>query len=218
MPALKNIRHEQFARNLLAMTKTGGTQGNAYSKAGFKSEGAAADVCASKLLKITNGIAKRVEELMQNGAKRAEVTVQSLLAELEEARAWCAGRQAVRHLLAVVRCAAASVSAMPRERPWPNWHWNTTVARPRSGEPCSDSEMAAGAFCLLAAVGAGFRENESTACAESPRGGLRSVALGRGIQNRKANGRAQGQNPPIWRVAKKHHGQNSAQCQNPDRI
>jgi hypothetical protein len=40
------------------------------------------------LLKITkNGIAKRVEELMQNGAKRAEVTVQSLLAELEEARA-----------------------------------------------------------------------------------------------------------------------------------
>jgi hypothetical protein len=88
MPALKNIRHEQFARNLVAMTKTGGTQGNAYSKVGFKSEGAAADVCASKLLKITkNGIAKRVEELMQNGAKRAEVTVQSLLAELEEARA-----------------------------------------------------------------------------------------------------------------------------------
>jgi phage terminase small subunit len=91
MPMLHNPKHEAFARNLVEMTKTGGTQGNAYSKAGFKAEGAAADVCASKLLKITkNGIAQRVQELMRNGAKRAEVSVASLLAELEEARAGAA--------------------------------------------------------------------------------------------------------------------------------
>jgi hypothetical protein len=87
MPTLKNNRHEQFARNLVEITKSGGTHGRAYHEAGFKSEGAAADVCASKLLSDTkNGIAERVRELMANGAKRVEVSVASLLRELELAR------------------------------------------------------------------------------------------------------------------------------------
>jgi phage terminase small subunit len=88
MPALKNIRHEQFARNLVEITKSGGTRAAAYTASGYRAKNGAAEANASRLLSDAKaGVAQRVEELMLNGAKRAEVTVASLLAELEEARA-----------------------------------------------------------------------------------------------------------------------------------
>jgi hypothetical protein len=62
--------------------------GTCYSRAGYASEGTTADVCASKLLAIAkNGIAERVREIVGHGAKKAAVTVASLLSELEQARA-----------------------------------------------------------------------------------------------------------------------------------
>jgi hypothetical protein len=88
MSALKNKRHEQFAQELVIALKLGGSQGNAYSRAGYSSTGNAAEACASQLLSNPKaGIRQRVAELTRNGAKRAEVTVQSLLNELEDARA-----------------------------------------------------------------------------------------------------------------------------------
>jgi hypothetical protein len=87
MPALRNLKHEAFARNLVEMTKSGGTQGNAYSKAGYKCENGAAEAAASRMLAdVKNGVADRVRELMAAGAKRAETTITSLLNELEETR------------------------------------------------------------------------------------------------------------------------------------
>jgi hypothetical protein len=87
MPALKNLKHEAFARNLVEMTKTGGTHGNAYSRAGYRCENGAAEAAASRMLAdVKNGVADRVRELMAGGAKRAEVTIASLLNELETAR------------------------------------------------------------------------------------------------------------------------------------
>jgi hypothetical protein len=87
MAALKNIRHEQFAQNLAAIGKTGGTNGNAYTRAGYRCENGAAEAAASRMLAdVRNGVADRVRELMAGGARRAEVTVASLLNELEQAR------------------------------------------------------------------------------------------------------------------------------------
>jgi hypothetical protein len=72
---LRNVKHEAFARNLVEMTKTGGTQGNCYSKAGYRCENGAAEAAASRMLAdVKNGVADRVKELMQGGVRRAEVT------------------------------------------------------------------------------------------------------------------------------------------------
>ena len=87
MPALKNPRHEAFARNLVEITKSGGTRGAAYTASGYRAENNAAEANASRLLSdAKSGVAQRVQELMLNGAKRAETTVASLIAELEQAR------------------------------------------------------------------------------------------------------------------------------------
>jgi hypothetical protein len=84
MPTLKNIRHEQFAQELVQSQRHGGTRGSAYSRAGYRAEGESAESAAWRLLKnVENGIAARVAEIVGKGAKRAEVTVESLLGELD---------------------------------------------------------------------------------------------------------------------------------------
>lgn len=84
MAALKNKRHEQFAQELVIALKLGGTQGDAYSRAGYSATRNAAEASASRMLSnVKNGIAKRVNELTSNGARRAEVTVETLLDRLE---------------------------------------------------------------------------------------------------------------------------------------
>jgi terminase small subunit-like protein len=82
MPALKNPKHEQFVQLIVRGTKYGWTQGEAYQRAGFKSSGHGAEVNASKLLKKTD-IKARLAEIAAPGVKKAQVTVESLLAELE---------------------------------------------------------------------------------------------------------------------------------------
>lgn len=78
MTALPNHRHEHFAQNLAS----GMTADAAYIDAGYKANrGNAARMNADE------SIRDRVAQLQAAGAKRVEVTVESLLAEAEEIRA-----------------------------------------------------------------------------------------------------------------------------------
>ena len=77
MPPLSNPRHERFAQALLQ----GETADAAYEQAGFK-----ANRGNASRLKANDSILARLSELQATAAKAAEVTVQSLLGELEEAR------------------------------------------------------------------------------------------------------------------------------------
>ncbi|WP_457299126.1 terminase small subunit [Phyllobacterium sp. P5_D12] len=78
MPVLKNARHEKFAQ---AVAK-GTSVTEAYTKAEYKG-----DRKAASNLWTNVDIKKRVEEIQSKTAKKVEVTVDSLTAELEEARA-----------------------------------------------------------------------------------------------------------------------------------
>lgn len=82
MPILGNTRHERFAQGLAK-----GLSGKAaYCEAGYRSTGNAAEVGAAKL--VRNGkITARVAELQARQVRRLDVTVESIVAELEEARA-----------------------------------------------------------------------------------------------------------------------------------
>src|SRR6266446_4099252 len=84
MAALKNHRHEAFAQALVRATRTRMTNGQCYSASGYSAAGEAAEAAASCLLcDVRQGVGKRVQEIMQAGAKRAEVSVASLLDELD---------------------------------------------------------------------------------------------------------------------------------------
>ena len=78
MPVLDNPKHERFAQEL----SKGKTADEAYVLAGYKADRGN----ASRLTAKDNVIA-RVAEIQDRGAMRAEVTVESLIAEAEEVRA-----------------------------------------------------------------------------------------------------------------------------------
>lgn len=85
MPQLKNPKHELLAHELVAAMRTGATNGEAYTRSGYSTKGRSAEACVSRLLSdANNGIARRVQELVGRGAKRAEVTVEALLNKLED--------------------------------------------------------------------------------------------------------------------------------------
>lgn len=77
MPALENPRHERFAQELAK----GKTQAEAYQIAGY----APSEPNASRLTS-NEKVQARVAEIQERGAIRAEVTVSTLLEELEAAR------------------------------------------------------------------------------------------------------------------------------------
>ncbi|MDX8483162.1 terminase small subunit [Mesorhizobium sp. VK24D] len=82
MSILRNPRHERFAQGLAK-----GLSGKAaYVEAGYRSTGNAAEVGAAKLVR-NDKIAARVAELQARQVRRLDVTVESIVAELEEARA-----------------------------------------------------------------------------------------------------------------------------------
>lgn len=92
---LKNPRHEAFAR---AYVK-GGVARHAYVAAGYSArlgndprQCYPADVCASQLLKFPQ-VKARIEGLQQAMARRADVTEESILDELEEARQTALGER-----------------------------------------------------------------------------------------------------------------------------
>lgn len=82
MSALDNARQELFAQAIVK-----GLNGrDAYKSAGYSVRSIpAADASASRMLRDVK-VRARIVELQNKGAKRAEVTVESLLAELETAR------------------------------------------------------------------------------------------------------------------------------------
>ena len=77
MPVLSNAKHERFAQELAK----GKTANEAYVLAGYKAN----DGNAIRL-KGNERIAERVAEILDRSAIRAEVTVASILAELDEAK------------------------------------------------------------------------------------------------------------------------------------
>lgn len=78
MPAMKNARHEAFAQALAS----GKSQAEAYALAGYRPS----EPNASRLTR-NEKVRARVAEIQGKAAQRAVVTVESLAAELEEARA-----------------------------------------------------------------------------------------------------------------------------------
>jgi hypothetical protein len=85
MTQLRNHRHEAFAQALVRATKTKMTNGQCYSASGYSAAGEAAEAAASRLLSDgKQGVAKRVQELMEAGARKAVTTVESLLGELDD--------------------------------------------------------------------------------------------------------------------------------------
>jgi phage terminase small subunit len=77
LPALTNPRHERFAQELAK----GKSADEAYQVAGYK-----ADRSNAAKLTTKNHVLTRVAELVERGAIRAEVTLQSLIDEAEEVR------------------------------------------------------------------------------------------------------------------------------------
>ncbi|RVC79873.1 Terminase small subunit [Mesorhizobium sp. M4A.F.Ca.ET.022.05.2.1] len=82
MPILRNPRHERFAQGIAK-----GLSGKAaYIDAGFGARDNAAEVNAARLLRNAQ-VKSRLGELQTGHAQRTAVTVEGIVAELEEARA-----------------------------------------------------------------------------------------------------------------------------------
>jgi phage terminase small subunit len=86
MPTLKNIRYEKFCQHIATSPKTGMSIAQAYIASGYSARDHAAESNASRLLKNAE-VQARIAELVEPAAKKTRTTVQSLLDELELARA-----------------------------------------------------------------------------------------------------------------------------------
>jgi hypothetical protein len=82
MPQLKNVKYETFCQHIATSPKTRLSQGECYTKAGFKTDGRSADACAARLLTVAN-VQARIAELMQPAAKKVQASLESLLDRLE---------------------------------------------------------------------------------------------------------------------------------------
>lgn len=93
MPELANPRWERFAQAIVAgLSDTQhNSQAGAYRMAGYSAKpGNSSEVCASKLLRFAKGVAERIQELQaiaaKQAAKRKQVTIETIVDELDEAR------------------------------------------------------------------------------------------------------------------------------------
>lgn len=91
MPALSNPRHERFAwaivQGLGGTTRAELAASHAYRQAGYLAKaGNSAEAAASRLLRRVKPIMDRVQEIQTELAKRKQVTVESIVEELEQAR------------------------------------------------------------------------------------------------------------------------------------
>lgn len=84
MPILSNARHESFAQ---ALAK-GKTADEAYAQAGYRPHRSNAS-----RMSANDNVRARVAEIQSKAAKRAEVTIESLADELDEARALALGEK-----------------------------------------------------------------------------------------------------------------------------
>jgi phage terminase small subunit len=81
MSPLSNNRRERFAQGIAK----GLSATESYRQAGYGSRGHAAEVGANQILRNSE-VRERLAELQGKAAKRNEVSVDSLICELEEAR------------------------------------------------------------------------------------------------------------------------------------
>ena len=123
MPRLINPRHERFAQ----LVHKYGNSRRAYGEAGYKarngltpSHSAPLDACASRLLKDAK-VQTRLWELRTMALKRHEVTVDSLLAQLEADRELAHKTQqsgaAVSATMAMGKLTASAIAIQPEPVP-----------------------------------------------------------------------------------------------------
>lgn len=94
MPVLSNPRWERFAQCIvqgLADRQGVYSQGRAYQAAGYAAKdagksGGSAEAAASRLLKRVKPVLDRVAELQSASARRKQVTIETIVDELDEAR------------------------------------------------------------------------------------------------------------------------------------
>ena len=79
MPILANQRHERFAQEVAQ----GKTAGEAYRLAGYRAANHSAETAGPRLLKNVQ-IQQRIVQLQQKVARKAEITLESLLREAAE--------------------------------------------------------------------------------------------------------------------------------------
>jgi hypothetical protein len=82
MPALRNQKHEAFARNIFRSPKTGWSAKRCYEESGYRTSGHGSEVNASKLLRTTE-VKMRVDELARPAVRKAQVSIEALLSQLD---------------------------------------------------------------------------------------------------------------------------------------
>jgi hypothetical protein len=82
MPALKNLRRELFAQNVVKNARNGLNLTEAYRASGYKGTGHTAEACASRLLSFDE-VKMRIDELARPAVRKTRVSIESLLDELE---------------------------------------------------------------------------------------------------------------------------------------
>jgi terminase small subunit-like protein len=108
MPVLKNLRHEQFAREYVAT----GIGAEAYRRAYPKAHPVTtARVNASRLLTIAN-IANRTAELRQVLARRADITEEKVLTDYQEALDLAKQQQRPREIVSAATAQAKLVGLL----------------------------------------------------------------------------------------------------------
>src|SRR5437660_464547 len=85
MPTLAHPRHEALAVARVRGIATGESGTQAYHRVGYRAQGHAAYVNASRLLRRAD-VAARIVELQERAALRSETTVERITTELDEAR------------------------------------------------------------------------------------------------------------------------------------
>ena len=81
MPTLKNVRHERFAQEVAL----GKSAGEAYRLAGYRAANHSAETAGPRLLKNVQ-VQRRIVQLQQKVARKAEISLESLLQEAETQR------------------------------------------------------------------------------------------------------------------------------------
>jgi phage terminase small subunit len=104
---LRNSRHERFAQELAA----GNTADAAYVLAGYRENRSNA-----ARLSANRDIQKRVVEIQSVGAERAAVTVETLIAEAEEARSKAMGEKSGASAAVAAITAKAKLAGLWREK------------------------------------------------------------------------------------------------------
>jgi phage terminase small subunit len=107
VPILHNSRHERFAQELAA----GNTADAAYVLAGYRENRSNA-----ARLNANRDIQKRVAEIQSVGAERAAVTVETLIAEAEEARNKAMGERSGASAAVAAITAKAKLAGLWREK------------------------------------------------------------------------------------------------------